>query len=208
MRHSKKRKRMRFTALLFGVLFTANCLKAQNVTKDLTIFGQVKVLVGKEVTKPLEYVWIEIKELKNITLADSLGHFKLNIKRPGAYKINLRGIGYQNCDTTINLQPEDSLNIYIKVADCNINDTTAKHDIKKEKIQLLLVGGIVPTRLNNQNEFEKKYGLKYIDYGDQLPASLECLALYNRTIFEYLDSQFGKSWRLEVRPDVIGFQSH
>ena len=70
---------MRFTALLlFGILFTANSLKSQNGTKDLTIFGQVKVQVGKEVTKPLEYVWIEIKELKNITLADSLGYFKLN----------------------------------------------------------------------------------------------------------------------------------
>ena len=141
-------------------------------------------------------------------MTDSLGDFKLNIKKPGEYKINLSGIGYQKCDTTINLQQKDSLNLYIKVANCDINDTTAKHDIIKRKIQLLLVGGIVPIRFNNQNDFEKKYGLKYVDYGDQIPASLECLALYNKTIFEYLDNKFGKSWRFEVRPDVIGFRGY
>jgi len=71
---------------------------------------------------------------------------------------------------------KDSLNIYIK----------------KGEIQLLLVGGTVPIQFNNQNDFEKN-DIKYIDYGDQIPASLECLVLYTRTIFEYWDSKFGKS---------------
>lgn len=199
---------MRFTALLLGILFTENCLNARNVTEDLTIFGQVKVMVGKQSIQPFEMIWIKINELDIFTTTDSLGHFKLDIKKTGVYKIGLSGLGYQKCDTTVNLQTKDSLNIYIKVANCDINDTTAKHDIKKGKIQLLLVGGIVPIRFNNQNDFEKKYSIKYLDYGDQIPASLECLALYNRTIFEYLDSRFGKSWRLEIRPDVIGFQNH
>ena len=70
---------MRFTVLLFGILFTANCLKAQNATENLTIFGQVKVMVGKQAMQPFEMIWIKINELDIITMTDSLGRFKLDI---------------------------------------------------------------------------------------------------------------------------------
>ena len=88
---------------------------------------------------------------------------------------------------------------------CLHADQIAKDDIEKNKVKLLIVGGIAPKIYLNQNIFEEKYNLKYFDYGDVAPGS-HCLLLYNKTMFDYLMTKYGKKWLREIRPDVYGLQ--
>jgi hypothetical protein len=149
---------------------------------------------------------IEINKLHKATFSDSLGHFKLNEVKSGEYKISFSGFGYQKSDTTITIKDHsiDNLKICVTVNSCNINEIRAEQDIKNGKIKLLIVSSIAPIYYKNQHDFEKKFKIEYLDYGDTIPSALECITLYNKTIFRYLDAKYGKLWRLEVRQDVIG----
>jgi|WetSurMetagenome_2_1015567.scaffolds.fasta_scaffold216184_2 hypothetical protein len=88
---------------------------------------------------------------------------------------------------------------------CLHADQIAKNDIEKNKVKLLIIGGIAPKIYLNQNIFEEKYNLKYFDYGDVAPDS-QCLLLYNKTMFDYMTTKYGTKWLKEVRPDVYGLK--
>jgi len=79
----------------------------------------------------------------------------------------------------------------------------AKMDIGRKQIKFLLRGGIVSTHVKGQEVFEEKFGITYADFGCIMPVNLS-IADYNKTIASYLDQRYGKSWRKEVRKDVIG----
>ena len=70
-------------------------------------------------------------------------------------------------------------------------------------IRILIVGGIVPTVYNSDQDFESKYQITYSDYGD-LPAKDECMYNYNSTIFDFLTKKYGNSWKREIRKDAYG----
>lgn len=58
--NNKKEIKQAYSGQFPPTLFiTANCLNAQNVNEDLTIFGQVKVRVGKQAIQPFVMVWIK-----------------------------------------------------------------------------------------------------------------------------------------------------
>jgi hypothetical protein len=91
------------------------------------------------------------------------------------------------------------------INDCGKAKIIAEQDITNNSIILIIVGGISPTVYATDIEFENKYSLTYYDYGD-LPASRECMLIYNFRIFEYLTEKFGKSWQKEIRKDVYGLK--
>ena len=109
-------------------------------------------------------------------------------------------------DTAITFLNRDfgEINIYLSLTNaCEVGRKLAEKDINENKPKLLLVGGIAPMVFANQKMFEEKYGISYHDYGDVYP-HLDCITIYNKLIFEYLDNQFGPQWRNEVRKDVVG----
>jgi hypothetical protein len=99
--------------------------------------------------------------------------------------------------------PSNSKLRYIN--DCDKAKIIAAQDITNNSIMLILDGGIGPKVYSTDIEFENKYSLTYYDYGD-LPASRECMLIYNFRIFDYLTEKNGKSWQKEIRKDVYGLK--
>ena len=191
--------------ILTGLFFLTINVYAQDETDTLWISGNVKVLVGNEIFNP-NIADILIRQHNLYEISDSNGNFKFSNLKSGKYKLEVLGFGHETFDTLIilNDKPVDNLNLMI-IADCEINKEVAERDIKKKKPRLLLASGIVPAVYINQHEFEEKFKLSYYEYGCVAPA-YECMVQYNRIIFEYLDKEFGKEWRKEVRDDVVGYK--
>jgi len=73
-----------------------------------------------------------------------------------------------------------------------------------KKTKLLLIGGEAPIIYSSQRKFERKYKVRYYDFGCLAPYK-QCVISYNETIFDYLNKKYGVKWRIEIRNDVIGF---
>ena len=167
------------------------------------IYGQVKLLVGLETTIPTNAL-VMIESANKYGKTDSLGSFRFDSLTVGAYRVLIQVYGYNKIDTLIAITDSNkNLNLLL-FTDCELNKNVALKDIKENKPRLLIIGGIAPTIDLDQHLFEEKYGIKYDDYGD-VPPPQECLEQYNREIFGYLDKKYGKSWRNEIRQDVVGF---
>ena len=191
----------------FAVLATLLCISlqipVQEIKDNYIMSGFVRVLVGGRVETPFE-VSVEIKQLHRLEISDSSGNFSFKNLKPGNYRLSTRGLGYVSYDTLITLIDKSIVNLSLLIkANCNVDRIVAEKDIKRKRPRLLLVGSIAPVYYPKQDEFEKKYHIQYYDFGDS-PTAEECIIQYNRMIFEYLDSKFGKTWRQEVRRDVIG----
>ena len=78
-------------------------------------------------------------------------------------------------------------------------------DLKNGIPFLLLMGGIAPTVIATDPQFEQKYGIYFYEFGCTGPEN-EILIAYNKTIFDYLQNEYGKKWIKEVRDDVVGFK--
>ncbi|MCC6724990.1 MAG: hypothetical protein IT258_10805 [Saprospiraceae bacterium] len=104
-------------------------------------------------------------------------------------------------DTSSSSRPIGYWVILDSIYDCS---KIAKQDIQKGNANLYIIGGVAPIIYENQNEFEKRFGIRYFDSGCDSTFE-ECMMQYNLTIFAELDRKFGKSWRKEVRKDVLGF---
>lgn len=79
----------------------------------------------------------------------------------------------------------------------------ALKDISENKAKLVIWGGLIPKHYKGQEDFEKKYQLTYRVYGCVPPRDMN-MSAYNTEVFKYLDKRYGKDWRKEVRPDVVG----
>ncbi len=183
-----------FPTLLFGQLDS----------KKYSVSGRVRIVVGTDTVAPVRTPVVRLKGTMSGVLTDSLGNYQLTGLSQGKIHINLMGFGY-NTDSIAEIRDRSQENIdLIAVADCDVNKATAEKDIKDKRIRLLLTTGIIPSAETPQDEnFEKKYNVVYYNYGYHCPA-LECIIQYNRCIFEYLDTQYGKDWRNMVRKDVWG----
>ena len=81
----------------------------------------------------------------------------------------------------------------------------AKLDITNGNPFLLLKGGIAPTIIATDPQFEKEYEIYFYEFGCNGPKS-EIIIAYNKIIFEHLNSSKGIKWITEVRDDVMGFK--
>lgn len=85
----------------------------------------------------------------------------------------------------------------------------AKLDIEQNEIKIIFLGGYsgMPD-FNNTNDslFQKNYKVSFHSEGCMRSSCEEDLLMYNKTIFNYLDSKFDKDWRKEIRNGAIGFK--
>lgn len=189
---------MRKILILFTLIpFFAN---SQNIELKGTIYSGYS-------EKPLEEVFITITPSNGKSkffYPDSLGRYKISGLEPEKYQLEVTSFGYNKIDTTLHLREQSNIELnFILPVDCIFNKESAEEDIKSQTPKLLLIGGFAP--ISNSEEdylFEKKYQVKYFDFGCN-PDNLECVVDYNRRIFDYLDEIYGKSWRKKVRKDII-----
>ena len=140
------------------------------------------------------------------TSCNSLGQFTIGVLTPGRYNLSFRISYFDKKDTIISIIDRNIDNLILRVnAKCNnTNGEKALKDIKKGKPKFF-VGHDLTIVQSNDKEFQSKYGVTFNYFGFTAPPE-ECMRAYNQTVFEYLDTKFGKQWRNEVRQDVIGLR--
>jgi hypothetical protein len=176
--------------------------------KTFSISGQVVSAINYKPIFDYANVTVCIKDNpKSIVNIDSFGRFSMKNLKEGQYKIIVFDIAHKPFDTIISI-PQNNINGLTIALECDcmgFDKNTAKKDIENRKPKLLLFGSIAPIIYKNQEKFEKKYKIKYEDFGC-MPPQMECIEAYNQFIFEYLDKTFGKKWRKDVREDVCFFK--
>lgn len=196
------RKTLAISFLFISILSVAQ----PNEQNTIEISGVVYSSVNN---KPLSDVIISFDSGSRGTSTNQNGEFKYNYNlRSGdsIERVETIAMGYKPLDTIINVNSGKniSLNIILKPY-LGINRQQALDHIKIGKINLLLSGGIAPVSYQSDKEFSKKYNLNFVEFGCEAVAN-ESLYEYNKTVFEYLDKQYGKKWRKEIRKDIIGLE--
>lgn len=112
-----------------------------------------------------------------------------------------------NDSTSYSWNPKKQMSYKVK---SDYNTQGAKKDIVNGNIRILFSGGFggMPD-FNNEDDlaFQKKYGVKFYSLGCFRGGDDENQEAYNNRIFKYLDEKFGKTWRIEIRKDAIGFKN-
>lgn len=196
---------MKTPLLIILIIFSVNLLFCQNKPEDCTLNGRVKVIINKTDTIcPTDEPMIFINKKLYYRAIDSVGYFNISELKEGKYNIKILGWGYE-VDTLLNIKHPLSYNLtFYANIDCEVNRVAALKDIEENRIKLLIIGSIAPmANTYHDNTFEKKYNLKYYDYGDT-PPLFDCVRIYNEVIFEFLDLKYGEEWRNSVRKDVEG----
>ncbi len=173
-------------------------------------FGQTAAIKGKVIIKvtgeaPEDYVYVQVQGQSRLgSVTDSLGRFVIAHLQPDTqYVLELSGFGYPTLLVEVNPKAGTTfLNFELNI-DCEYNKEKAQKDIAAGKARLLLIGSIGPiANTDADDRFEKKYKVRYLDFGCTPPA-LDCVKAYNKTVFKHLDSTYGSRWRKEVRRDVV-----
>ena len=200
-RDVRQHYKMKLKLLLVFTIFISKVAISQ--TQD-TIRGRVISSVTKYEPKGTVYV-IE-KGTTNGTIADSLGRFELvPIKDKEKYNLEISAGYYEKLDYeylsewTKRTKPKS----IVVSASCDLD--SVMQDWRKTEIKLYLIGSIVPiANSKSDNRFEKKYKMKYFDFGCEPLEVYECIEKYNKRAIMFLDLKYKGKWRKKVRKDVIG----
>lgn len=107
-------------------------------------------------------------------------------------------------------------NIDYKSLDLNLhfeshyNSKGAKQDLKQGKPLILFSGGFggMPDFNSKADiDFQRKYQVKFYSQGCVRYGENENEEAYNQVVFQYLDQEYGKGWRDELRINAIGFKA-
>jgi uncharacterized protein (UPF0212 family) len=142
------------------------------------------------------------KKIVASSKSDSLGRFMFTELQNGKYHVSN---AHYKLDSVLIVANQSVEPFIIELNVCEVDADQALQDIMQSRVKLLLAGGIAPVYYQGQERFEKKYHIQYYDYGCT-PPDIKCIISYNHTIYKYLDKQYGKRWRNEVRKDVIGYK--
>ena len=180
---------------------------AQSEADTLSVSGNI-LMSYDGLTFPLLNISVELGENRKES-TDSNGFFYFNNVPQGAYELRISIYSNYTIASTIEVAKTNvnSLEYIAKAKSDWANKQIAEIDIKNSNPRLLLVGGIAPTIYTNQRKFERKYKIKYYDYGCLISVPEEKMEEYNKAVFLYLDAKYGNKWRESVRPDVLGLKN-
>ena len=86
-------------------------------------------------------------------------------------------------------------------------ENLAKADIKAKTPILFIQGGIASVKYPTDDHFKKSYGVYYHDFGC-VGIDPKISSAYNKVVFEYLSTAYGKKWLTTIRKDVIGLKDY
>ena len=164
-----------------------------------------KIISAKTKLNPSEEIVITVKETKEIVFTDSLGNFTLSkLDKNRRYSIELTSFLYGKVNIEFETQSNNQIQKTFEVdANCDFDSETARSEWKNKTAKLYLIGSIAPiANSKNDKKFEKKYNLKYFDFGCT-PAPLECIIEYNKQILRLMEMEYGEKWKKEIRKDVV-----
>lgn len=177
---------MRIETIVLLVLWPS-LIFAQDIKSDtFCIRGAVHIGLTR---RPVDSVDLFANGKKIVSLStNNLGQFEIKDLRSGDYTIKINEFKY---DTTIFIGKRRDHVIWIFLSGgCEVNKKIAEIEINRSKPRLLLIGGIAPVYVVGQEKFEKQFNVEYYDFGCT-PPDTECVAEYNKTIFNYLDNKYG-----------------
>lgn len=191
---------MKFNLL---IIFTVLISKVAVSQVQDTIRGRVISSITKY--EPNGTVYVIEKGTTNGTIADSLGVFELvPLMDKEKYVLEITAGYYEKLEYeyksewTKRTKPKS----IVVSADCDL-DNVAK-DMRKTGFKLYLMGGIAPiANSKSDNRFEKRYKVKYYDFGCDAVV-YECVEKYNKRTIMFMDLKYDGKWRRKVRQDVIG----
>ena len=70
---------------------------------------------------------------------------------------------------------------------------------------IYVLGGIASIYTKEDIEFEKKYNIKYHDFGCIAPTNFEEYEVKNKKVFDSLSKEFGENWQKEIKVSTMGF---
>lgn len=79
-----------------------------------------------------------------------------------------------------------------------------KSDLKNDTVSLYVLSGIVSKATKADEGYQKKFGVKYHDFGCVVPMDADFYKEYNKLVFIHLKKRFGKKWEKDVRKDSMG----
>ena len=205
-------------------------LKAVGTLRDSTNYSIIGKVYGECVrqippydvmTRPLIGSYLSIEELpKQGWLTDSTASFRIDHLEKKAYHLKAEYVGFDSCDTLIVLtERTDTLRLvlplyyeYISKYKCSPELSRANIRNGHPYIKLIIPEGKEKEVRNHP--FWEKYGVSYDSYYLlRKDGHLACylgvpnfmLAAYNQEVFDYLDAQYGKTWRQEVPDGILIF---
>lgn len=189
--------------IIFSFFLSFGYTQTTNPDCGFYIKGKVVAVLGNIVltnTKPIIIITGAKREFYEL---NDDGEFAIMNLYSGTYKFEIIS-DFGTIDTSLQIENSSIDNLIFKfLSICPKNGDSAIIDIKQNQPKLLIYSEAI---YYNQHEFEIKYGIEYILYGDDQPPPKECAEDYNRVIFKYLTSKFGRKWKKEVRPDVAGLK--
>jgi len=186
-----------------SIFLILNLLTIVSLNAQVKLDG--KIISAKTKQKPSEEIVITVKETKEIAFTDSLGNFTLSkLDKNRRYSLELMSFLYGKVNIEFETQSDNQIQkTFEVVANCDFDSETAKREWKNKSAKLYLIGSIAPiANSNNDKKFEKKYNLKYFDFGCT-PAPFECIIEYNKEIMKLMELEYGEDWKKEIRKDVV-----
>ncbi len=142
------------------------------------------------------------------TRSDSLGKFEIKNLQTGHYILTFSALCYPAFDTTIFIADTnvDNFKLVVQTVCSILSRDSALKDIKANHLKLFLQSGDPPIAYTTDRKFSKKFKVEFYDFADLSVYPCDCIAEYNRAIFEFLDSKYGNKWRSNFRPGVLGYK--
>jgi hypothetical protein len=157
--------------------------------------------------RPMGQIEIRFKGTYDIHTADKEGNFLLYPKKEREkYTLIINAGTHQELEYTYlsEWRKRSRPKSIVVYSNFDVSKKTARQDFKKGNLKLFIQGGIAPIANRKEDDkFEKKYKISYVDFGCDLK-TIEALLDYNKRAFFFLDMTYGKKWRKRVRKDVKG----
>ena len=190
------RKILLLTTLFFGIGLSSAQVRFEG-----------KLISAKTKLELPKWILVKIVETNESALTDSTGCFTFsNLDKNRHY--TLESISTLDVDPfKFEFETEnDSLvkRTFEVKTNCGFDDETAKIDWGNKKAKLYIIGSIAPIKNSKADEkFEKKYKIKYHDFGCTPSVPTQCIIEYNREILSLLQKEYGEKWKSKIRNDVV-----